>query len=90
MLFQVKCISLKSTSGNRSDPSIRRGVRWVLECIGEQYDVLTERVRVDSEAQRAVEAQQRRERAERVRKIREERERCGPVGVALEKYPRMN
>lgn len=73
--LQVKCIALKSATQNRPDPSIKRGVKWLLNSIGKQYDSIAERVRVDVTEQRLIEAQQRRERAERVRKIREERER---------------
>ena len=73
--LKVKCVALKSASQNRSDPSIKRGVKWLLNSIGKQYDSISERVRADVMEQRQTEAQQRKERAERVRKIREERER---------------
>ena len=72
---QVKCIALKSANQNRTDPSISRGVKWLLNSIGKQYDSVADRVRADVMEQRQKEAQQRRERAERVRRIREERER---------------
>ena len=71
----MKCIALKSATQSRSDPSIKQGVKWLLHCIGEQYDSIAERVRADVMEQREIEAEQRRERAERVRRIREERER---------------
>ena len=76
MYLQVKCVALKSATQNRSDPSIRQGVKWLLNSIGEHYDTITDRVRADVMELRQIEARQRRERAERVRRIREERERC--------------
>ena len=72
---KVKCVALKSATQNRSDPSIKQGVKWLLNSIGGQYDSITERVRTDVMELREIEAQQRRERAERVKRIREERER---------------
>ncbi len=68
-------MALKSTSDPASDPAILRGVRWLLDEVGERWGEIEGRVRPDMEAQRAREAQQRRERAERIRRIREERER---------------
>ena len=71
----MKCVALKSATRNRADPSIKRGVKWLLNSIGKQYDSVADRVRADVMEQRQIEAEQRRERAEKVRKIREERER---------------
>ena len=71
----MRCVALRSASGGRSDPAIRQGVRWLLQHVGESYEGLSERVRVDSEAQRAAERRARAERVERVRRIKEERER---------------
>ena len=71
----MKCIALHSASGGRLDPAIRQGVSWLLQRVGDGYGDLSERVRVDSEAQRAQEQRARAERAERVRRIKEERER---------------
>ena len=62
----------------RSDRSIKQGVKWLLHSIGKQYESIADRVLADVMEQRQVEAQQRRERAERVRRIREERERWLP------------
>lgn len=73
--LQVKCVALKSATQNRADPSIKRGVKWLLNSIGKQYDTVADRVRADVMEQRQIEAEQRRERAEKVRRIREERER---------------
>ncbi len=70
----MKCIGLKSACGNKADPSIKKGVQWLLKKINQNYDQVQERVNTDVIVQRAVEAKKRRERAERVRKIREERE----------------
>lgn len=75
MYLQVKCVALKSATQNHSDPSIKQGVKWLLNSIGGQYDNIAERVRTDVKELREIEAQQRRERAERVKRIREERER---------------
>lgn len=74
-LLQVKCIALRSANRNKVDPSIRPGLHWLLDQIGQQYEALCERVNADVTRQRAAEAQKRKERAERVCKIREERER---------------
>ena len=68
-------MALKSATQNHSDPSIKQGVKWLLNSIGGQYDNIAERVRTDVMELREIEAQQRRERAERVKRIREERER---------------
>lgn len=74
-LPQVKCIALKSASRNRPDPSLRRGLSWLLQAILDQYSELSSRVKTDVTAQREGEAIERRERMERVRKIKEDRER---------------
>ncbi|XP_076835098.1 ADP-ribosylation factor-like protein 13B [Brachyhypopomus gauderio] len=61
--------------GRTVDKSIRRGLKWLLSNIAEDYEAIAERVRRDTAKQRAWEEQDRKERAERVRKIREERDR---------------
>lgn len=72
----MKCVALKSASGNRSDPAIKDGVKWLLGQISRDYEQIRHRVNADVALQRALEAEKRKERAERVRKIKEERERC--------------
>lgn len=71
----VKCAALRHAGGDRADPAIRRGVKWLLKQIGQDYGRIRERVNADVAVQRAMEAQKRKERSERVRKIKEERER---------------
>lgn len=71
----MKCIALKSASGNKSDLAIRQGVKWAVGQVNRDYGKLSERVSADVAEQKATEARKRRERAERVRKIKEERER---------------
>ncbi|XP_076827450.1 ADP-ribosylation factor-like protein 13B [Brachyhypopomus gauderio] len=61
--------------GRTVDKSIRRGLKWLLSNIAEDYEAIAERVQRDTAKQRAWEDQDRKERAERVRKIREERDR---------------
>ncbi|XP_076834366.1 ADP-ribosylation factor-like protein 13B [Brachyhypopomus gauderio] len=61
--------------GRTVDKSIRRGLKWLLSNIAEDYEAISERVQRDTAKQRAWEEQDRKERAERVRKIREERDR---------------
>ncbi|XP_076835162.1 ADP-ribosylation factor-like protein 13B [Brachyhypopomus gauderio] len=61
--------------GRTVDKSIRRGLKWLLSNIAEDYEAIAERVQRDTAKQRAWEEQDRKERAERVRKIREERDR---------------
>ncbi|XP_076834671.1 ADP-ribosylation factor-like protein 13B [Brachyhypopomus gauderio] len=61
--------------GRTVDKSIRRGLKWLLSNIAEDYEAIAERVRRDTAKQRAWEEQDRKERAERVRQIREERDR---------------
>ena len=72
---QLKCTALKSADGNRTDPNLRQGLRWLGRAFTTDYRRLSERVNADMAEQKVVEAQKRRERAERVKKIREERER---------------
>ncbi len=71
----MKCAALRHAGGDRADPAIRRGVKWLLKQIGQDYGRIRERVNADVAVQRAMEAQKRKERSERVRKIKEERER---------------
>ncbi|XP_076840761.1 ADP-ribosylation factor-like protein 13B [Brachyhypopomus gauderio] len=61
--------------GRTVDKSIRRGLKWLLSNIAEDYEAISERVQRDTAKQRAWEEQDRKERAERVRIIREERDR---------------
>ena len=77
--FQVECTALKSAIGNKTDPGVHSGARWLLKQIGQSYGQIRERVNADVAAQRAMEAQKRKERAERVRRIKEERERCSDI-----------
>ena len=71
----MKCTALKSANRDKSDPAIKRGVKWLLKQISQNYGPLSERVKADVTVQRAMEAQKRQERSERVRRIKEERER---------------
>lgn len=75
LFFQVMCTALKSACNNKCDPSIKEGIRWLLNQIGQRYNQIHQRVSTDVKEQRAAEAHKRRERAERVRQIKEERER---------------
>ncbi len=70
----MKCIALKQASGNKTDPSLRRGLSWLLGGVVSRYEELGERVHSDVRVQREREATERRERMERVRKMREERD----------------
>ena len=68
-------MALRSARGNKSDPAIKDGVRWLLNQIGKDYEQIRHRVNADVANQKAMEAEKRKERAERVRRIKEERER---------------
>lgn len=68
-------MGLKSANGDKADPAIRQGVKWLLGQIDRNFERISSRVNADVAVQRAAEAQKRKERSERVRKIKEERER---------------
>lgn len=71
----MKCTALKSAGGHKTDPTIARGVKWLLGTIGRDYEGLLERVNADVAEQKAEEERKRRERTERVKRLKEERER---------------
>ncbi|KAM6439249.1 ADP-ribosylation factor-like protein 13B [Rhynochetos jubatus] len=72
-LCQIEPCSATMGCGKKMDKSIKKGLRWLLRAIAEDFDTLNERVERDSAEQKAYEEQQKLERAERVRRIREER-----------------
>ncbi|XP_061745213.1 ADP-ribosylation factor-like protein 13B isoform X2 [Nerophis ophidion] len=74
-LCQIEPCSAVLGYGKKFDKSIKRGLSWLLNNIGKDYEAITERVQKDTAEQRAQEEQDKKERAERVRLIREERER---------------
>lgn len=73
-LCQIEPCSAILGTGKKLDKSIKKGLHWLLETIGKDYDALNIRVLKETTEQRAQEAQDKQERAERVRQIREERE----------------
>ncbi|KAM6438849.1 ADP-ribosylation factor-like protein 13B [Rhynochetos jubatus] len=72
-LCQIEPCSATMGCGKKMDKSIKKGLRWLLRAIAEDFDTLNERVERDTAEQKAYEEQQKLERAERVRRIREER-----------------
>lgn len=56
-----------------ADKSIKKGLKWLLNTINLDYEIIAERVLKDTAEQQAQEEQYKKERAERVRLIREER-----------------
>lgn len=56
-----------------ADKSIKKGLKWLLNTINLEYEVIAERVSKDTAEQQAQEERYKKERAERVRLIREER-----------------
>ena len=72
MFLQEMCSAVLG-QGKKLDPSIRKGMQWLLAYIKEDWTDLDERVQADIAELREREKQEKRERAERVRKIREER-----------------
>ncbi|MBN3297176.1 AR13B protein, partial [Amia calva] len=65
-----------AVTGNvkKQDPSIKKGLAWLLSRIDRDYAALNECVEKDTAEQRALEEQDKCDRAERVRRVREERE----------------
>ena len=50
--LQVACTALRSAiSGGKVDRSIRRGAKWLLRCVTNQWDELSERIEADKAAQ---------------------------------------
>uniref|UniRef100_H3CSA2 ADP-ribosylation factor-like 13b n=1 Tax=Tetraodon nigroviridis TaxID=99883 RepID=H3CSA2_TETNG len=70
----VPCSALRSY-GKMADKSIKKGLKWLLNTINLEYEIIAERVSKDTAEQQAQEERYKKERAERVRLIREERER---------------
>ncbi|XP_056883787.1 ADP-ribosylation factor-like protein 13B isoform X2 [Takifugu flavidus] len=70
----VPCSALRSY-GKMADKSIKKGLKWLLNTINLDYEIIAERVLKDTAEQQAQEERYKKERAERVRLIREERER---------------
>lgn len=68
-------MALKSARGDKADPAIRGGLKWLLGQIDRDLGKISERVNADVAVQKTMEAQKRKERSERVRKIKEDRER---------------
>lgn len=56
-----------------ADKSIKKGLKWLLNTISLEYEIIAERVSKDTAEQQAQEEQYKKERAERVRLIRQER-----------------
>lgn len=56
-----------------ADKSIKKGLKWLLNTINLDYEIIAERVSKDTAEQQAQEERYKKERAERVRLIREER-----------------
>lgn len=71
-LYQVPCSALRSY-GKMADKSIKKGLKWLLNTINVDYEIIAERVSKDTAEQQAQEERYKKERAERVRLIREER-----------------
>ncbi|XP_074155952.1 ADP-ribosylation factor-like protein 13B isoform X2 [Sminthopsis crassicaudata] len=71
---QMKGCSTVLGTGKKIDKSIRRGLFWLLNCIGNDFDGLKARVERDTKAQQVFEEMEKQERAERVRQLRKERE----------------
>ncbi|KAM6439661.1 ADP-ribosylation factor-like protein 13B [Rhynochetos jubatus] len=86
-LCQIEPCSANMGCGKKMNKSIKKGLRWLLRAIAEDFDTLNERVERDTAEQKAYEEQQKLERAERVRRIREEREREEGRSVADEEVP---
>lgn len=70
--YQVPCSALRSY-GKMADKSIKKGLKWLLNTINLDYEIIAERVSKDTAEQQAQEERYKKERAERVRLIREER-----------------
>ncbi|XP_031814729.1 ADP-ribosylation factor-like protein 13B isoform X2 [Sarcophilus harrisii] len=73
-LCQLKGCSTLLFTGKKIDKSIKRGIFWLLSCIGNDFYTLKSRVERDTKAQQIFEEMKKRERAERVRQLRRERE----------------
>lgn len=56
-----------------ADKSIKKGLKWLLNTINLEYEIIAERVSKDTAEQQAQEERYKKERAERVRLLREER-----------------
>ncbi|XP_036611694.1 LOW QUALITY PROTEIN: ADP-ribosylation factor-like protein 13B [Trichosurus vulpecula] len=71
---QLKGCSAVLGSRKKMETSIKKGLDWLLDIIGGDFDSLNERVQKDTAAQQIFEEREKQERAERVRKLRKERE----------------
>ncbi|XP_041462636.1 ADP-ribosylation factor-like protein 13B [Lytechinus variegatus] len=70
---RVETCSAVQGIGKRMDPSIREGMLWLLEGIGNDWATISKRVEEDTAAQREEEKQRRKEKRERVMKEKEAR-----------------
>ncbi|XP_074158116.1 uncharacterized protein LOC141561979 [Sminthopsis crassicaudata] len=73
-LCQLKGCSTLLFTGKKIDKSIKKGIFWLLSCIGNDFYTLKPRVERDTKAQQIFEEMKKRQRAERVRQLRRERE----------------
>ncbi|XP_003728851.1 ADP-ribosylation factor-like protein 13B isoform X1 [Strongylocentrotus purpuratus] len=70
---RVETCSAVQGIGKRMDPSIKDGIQWLLDGIGNDWAKITKRVEEDTAAQKEEEAQKRAEKRERVTKEKEAR-----------------
>lgn len=75
LMFQVKECAAKRSTKRSTDKDIATGVRWLLQMVKANEEVLAEKLEDDMAKQKAVEDAERAAKRERVRLLREERER---------------
>lgn len=69
----VPCTALRRGADEPPDTQVDLGMRWMLEQVGQDWDVLNPRVRQESEAARAREEELKKERIKRGEEARRER-----------------
>jgi|AntAceMinimDraft_5_1070358.scaffolds.fasta_scaffold48158_1 small GTP-binding protein len=69
----VTCTALRGGADDPPDTQVDLGMRWMLEQVGQDWDVLNPRVRLESEVARAREEKLKKERVKRGEEARRER-----------------
>jgi hypothetical protein len=69
----VPCTALRAGADEAPDTQVDLGMRWMLEQVGQDWDVLNPRVQVESEAARVKEEELKKERLKKGREAQRER-----------------